>query len=220
MRRRTSRGAWYLSGSLMTAALALSVAACARQPYTTQAVYWSPLVRVQLQHEIEPAGYGHPVALTDLQAAAILRGFSLRAQQRLPLRWFAEEEPPRPLMRDDEIARLAPVLADAFRKAGPEERVHFVLAAPGMNRADSQNVTAGWMAVREPYLYVTIEYFRAEVPLRKTDHYFPNYPLLPPLPGSFLLFFEPGRFWASDRAGVRALEYREFLKSAAGPPAS
>ena len=186
---------------------------CARLPYATKTIYQSQLAAVALQQEVEPAGYSHPVQLTADQVASILRGFSLRAQQRVPLRWFAEEQPPQRMLREDEIARLVPFLVEAFQKAGSEERVHFALSAPGMNPADANTVTAGWMAVRGSYLYITIEHYHAEVPIRSSDHYLPNSPQMPPLPGSFLLFFEPGRFWSIDRTRVRALEYQEFLRS-------
>ena len=193
---------------------------CARLPFTTATIYESSYTQILLQQEVEPAGYTHPIRFTADQVAAMLHGFSLRAEQSVPLRWFAEEQPPQKLLREDEIARLATYLVDAFEKAGPNERVHFALSAPGINRADAKTVTSGWMAVREPFLYVTVEQFHAEVPIRRSDQYLPNNPQMPPLPGSFLLFFEPGRFWRIDRAGVRALEYREFLKSAPAGPAA
>jgi hypothetical protein len=101
-----------------------------------------------------------------------------------------------------------------LQKAGPEERVHFALFAPGKNRAEARTVTAGWIAVRNPYLYLTLEHLHAEMPIRSVDKYYPNNPQLPPLTGSFLLFFEPGRYWVADRSGTRALEFQEFLKTA------
>ena len=68
--------------------------------------------------------------------------------------------------------------------------------------------------MKGPLLYIGIEQYRAELPLRGSDSYVPNHPHVPPMPGAFLLFFEPGRFWGSDRAGIRGLQYREFLKYA------
>ena len=186
---------------------------CARLPYTTKVVYEGPQVKVALQHEVKPAGYSHPVQLTAQDVTAILRGFSLREEQRLPLRWFAEEAPPKTLFREDELLLLSSYLVDGLRAAGPDERVHFALFAPGMNPADARSVTAGWIAVREPYLYLGMEYFHTEVPIRTNDNYYQNYPLLPPEPKTYLLFFEPGRFWVMDQTGTRGLEYRPFLKA-------
>lgn len=215
------RGWWSTSCALtMLGVIGLGLTGCARLPYTTKVVYEGPLVHVALQQEVKPTGYSHPVQLTVQEVAATLRGFSLRAEQRLPLRWFAEEAPPKKLFREDELMLLSSYLVDGLRAAGPEERVHFQLSAPGMNPADSRNVTAGWMAIREPYLYLGIEYFHTAIPIRKVDNYYQNNPVLPPMPTTYLLFFEPGRFWVTDQKGTRGLDYRPFLKAVPtdGPP--
>lgn len=192
----------------------LFLTSCARFPYTTQVLHEDRRVRVTAQHELEPAGYSHPVQLSSAEVATVLRGFSIRESQRLPLRWFAEEAPPTPLFRSDEISVLAPALAAAFTKVGPDERVHFEVIAPGMNPAARNDVVAGWVAVRDPYLYIVPEYFHAQIPTRKSDPYDYNYPTPPPPPKDYLLYFEPGRFWVMDEKGRRALEYRQFLKTA------
>jgi hypothetical protein len=192
----------------------VALAACARLPYQTTTVYQGQRAAVILQQEVEPARYSHPVQLKAEELAAILRGFSIREAQRLPLRWFSEERPPDQLFHEEELLAVTPFLAEGLQKAGPEERVQFALFAPGKNRAEARTVTSGWMAVRNSYLYLTIEHLHAEVPIRSTDKYYPNNPQLPPLSGSYLLFFEPGRYWLTDRAGIRALEFREFLKTA------
>ncbi len=187
---------------------------CARLPYTTQVLHEDQRVRVVAQREVEPAGYSHPAKLTATDVASILRGLSIRESQRLPLRWFAEETHPKPLFRTDEIFVLAPVLAEALAKVGPDERVHFEVIAPGLNPASRNDVIAGWIAVREAYLYLTPEYFHTQIPTRKSDLYDYNYPTPPPLAKDYLVYFEPGRFWVTDEHGRRALDYRQFLKSA------
>lgn len=191
-----------------------TAAGCARMPYTTKIVHEDFRVAVAVQREIAPARYSHPVQLTADQVAAILRNFTLREEQSLPLRWFAEEVSPKPIFREEELVWVSPYLVDALEKAGPEERAHFQVFAPGMNRAQTRNVMAGWVAIREPYLYLTIEYFRTEIPIRRSDTYYPNDPLMPPKPKTYLLFFEPGRFWVTDQNGARALQFHDFLKTA------
>ena len=186
---------------------------CARVPYTTKTVHEDARVAVTVQQEIAPARYTHPVQLNADQVAAILRNFSVREEQRLPLRWFAEEQQPKPVFREEELVWVSPYLVEALEKAGPEERAHFQVTAPGINRAQTRNVTAGWVAVREPYLYLTIEYFHTEIPIRHSDTYYPNDPLMPPQPKTYLLFFEPGRFWVTDQSGARALQFHDFLKT-------
>jgi hypothetical protein len=195
-----------------------TAAGCARMPYTTKTVHEDSRVAVTVQQEISPAKYTHPVQLTADQVAAILRNFSLREEQRLPMRWFAEEVSPKPIFREEELVWVSPYLVEALQQAGPEQRAHFQLFAPGMNRAASRNMTAGWVAVREPYLYLTIEHFRTEIPIRSNDQYFPNDPLMPPKPKTYLLFFEPGRFWVTDQSGARALQFHDFLNAAPVTP--
>jgi hypothetical protein len=193
-------------------------AACSRLPYTTQTVHEDEQVVVRLQRELEPAAYTHPVQLTSGEIASILMGFSVREQQRLPLRWFAEEAPPKPLLRKDEVQRLAPYLAEAMQKAGPNERVHFEARTPGSNPQYDREIVAGWVAVRDPYLYLTIQHFQNNIPIRTADLYDRNYPTTPPPPRDYILYFEPGRFWTTDDKGGHAVEFRQFLRSAeAGP---
>ena len=193
---------------------------CARLPYTTKTVHEDFRVAVTVQQEVAPAKYSHPVQFTADQVAAILRNFSLREQQSLPLRWFAEEQTPKAVFREEELIWVSPYLVEALQRAGPEERAHFQLFSPGMNRAQTRNVTAGWIAVREPFLYLTIEYFHTEIPIRHSDTYYPNDPLMPPTPKTYLLFFEPGRFWVTDPTGARALQFHDYLKAVPVTPSN
>lgn len=192
---------------------------CARLPYTTQVVHEDRRVVVTLQREITPAGYSHPVGLRPDELSSILAAFSFREKQRLPLRWFAEESPPKQLFRSDELHALVPHLAEALQKAGPEERVYFQVLAPGMNPAYERDTTAGWIAVREPYFHLRLEHFHAQFPIRKEEQWDLRYPALPPESGTYLLYFEPGRFWVADPvSGAHVVQLREFLKSAIPPP--
>jgi hypothetical protein len=193
---------------------------CARLPYTTTVVHEDQRVSVMLQREITPAGYTHPVQIAPQQVAAILRGFSLREPQRLPLRWFAEEIPPKQLFREDELQVLAPHLADALQKVGPEERVYFDLFAPGMNPRHRRDVTGGWMAVHDHLLHLTIDYFHVQQPVTKSDPYDHNneYPTPWTPENTYLLYFEPGRFYLTDpKTDRRGVDFRAFLKTASSP---
>ena len=208
--KRASGGVALLA--LLVAYIALG--GCARLPYTTKVLHQDQRVVVSAQEELDRPGYTHPMQLTAAEVASILRGLSAREQQRLPLRWFAEEVPPKAVFRADEVEALAPYVADALTKIGPDERVHFELIGPGFNPSVRKDVLSGWVAVRDPYLYFTLEYFHTQIPTRKSDLYDYNYPTPPPLPKDYLLYFEPGRFWVTDQNGRRAVEYRSFLKSA------
>jgi hypothetical protein len=205
------------SAALLVAVLVLIDLGCARIPYTTTVVHEDQRVSVMLQREITQAGYTHPVQIAPQQVAAILRGFSLREQQRLPLRWFAEETPPKQIFREDELQILAPQLADALQKVGPEERV-FELFAPGMNPRYRRDVTGGWVAVHDQLLHLTIDYFHVQQPVTNYDPYYYNYPTPWTPANTYLLYFEPGRFYVTDpKSDRRGVDFREFLKTASSP---
>lgn len=188
-------------------------ASCARLPYTTKTVHEDARVMVTLQQDVDSPSYSHPAQLERAALMDILQGFSFRPKQRMPLRWFAEENPPKPVFRRDELDALAGPLAEGLQAAGLGERVHFELRAPGFNPSVRRDVVGGWMAIREPYLYLTLEYVHVQLPTRKSDLYDYNYPTPPPPPVDYLLYFEPGRFWIADQQGSQALDYREFLKA-------
>lgn len=198
---------------VVAGAASLTVGGCARLPYTTRTVHEDRRVVVRVQREVDPKAYTHPVQLTSEEMVSLLRGFSIREQQRLPLRWFTEELPPKPLFREDELQALASYLSQGLKQVGSNERVHFEIRGPGFNPEYGRDTVAGWVAVRDPYLYVTIEYFHTQLPVRKSDNYDTNYPLPPPTPKDYILYFEPGRFWNTDDRQTRAVAYRQFLKS-------
>ncbi|MGE3152204.1 MAG: hypothetical protein AB7G48_16880 [Nitrospiraceae bacterium] len=199
--------------AMAAAMIAVAAAGCARVPYTTQTIYEGPRVVVTAQRTIDEPSFTHPVTLTSDEVAALLKGFSLRVQQRLPLRWFTEEAPPIPVFREDEIELVAPYLVEAFQRIGPDERAHFALLGPGNNPEYGRDLLSGWVAVREPYLYLTVEQYHTQVPVRKADLYYRNYPTPPPPAKDYILYFDPGRFWVTDPKEIRAVELRKFLQS-------
>jgi hypothetical protein len=113
---------------------------------------------------------------------------------------------------------LAPQLADALQKVGPEERVYFELFAPGMNPRYRRDVTGGWVAVHDQLLHLTIDYFHVQQPVRKSDPYDYNYPTPWTPENTYLLYFEPGRFYVTDpKTDRRGVDFRAFLKTASSP---
>ena len=193
----------------------LASAACARLPYTTTVVHEDRRAVVILQRDPDAKAYTHPVRLQPEELTAVLNGFSFREKQRLPLRWFAEEVPPKKIFRSDEMQTIVPFLVEGLEKAKPDERVYFQVLAPGMNPASERDTTAGWIAVREPFLHLELEHYHAQFPIRKSEQWDLRYPATPPEPKTFLLYFEPGRFWETDPVTNRqAVQLREFLKTA------
>ena len=202
---------------LLLSCLFLSVTSggCARLPYTTSVVHEDRRVVVSLQRDPDAVPFTHPVQLRADELSAVLEGFSFREKQRLPLRWFAEEVPPKKIFRSDEMQAVVPFLVEGLAKAAPDERVYFQVLAPGMNPAAERDTTAGWIAVREPYLHLVLEHYHAQFPIRKSEQWDLRYPATPPEPKTYLLYFEPGRFWETEPVSTRqAVQLREFLKTA------
>jgi hypothetical protein len=193
--------------------------ACARLPYTTRIIHDSPRALVALRHELKPAGYTQPAQLTADELRPALAGLSIREKRGVPLRWFAEDVPPKRLFRPDELEVLTPLLIEALGQAGPDEHVAFRLLAPGPNPNYDRDTTAGWVAFRDPYLHVEVDYFHTLLPVRRIDQYDYNFPLTEKNPADYLLYFEPGRFWVVDRAtGERAIDLRAMSKTGVTGP--
>lgn len=212
-------GQWWAMAQAVILLLGLAgMEGCARLPITTKVVREDARVVVKLQQEVDRTIYSHPVKLGHQDMAAILKGFSLREDRGPLLRWYQEDVPPIPVFRDDEIDALVPSLAEALQGAKANERIAFEVLAPGNDPREEREVTAGWLVIKDPYFYLTIEFHHAQLPARKSMTYERYYPTPPPAPKSFSLYFEPGRFWVLDKTfGERAVDFRSFLRSAPVP---
>ncbi|WP_455378851.1 hypothetical protein [Petrachloros mirabilis] len=200
--------------SIVTVSLLL-YAGCARLPYDVDTVYQDPKVSITLQQEVASVRYSHPVTLSAEELSAILRAFSIREKVSIPLRWFSEEKTPDRLFHDDEIRTLEPHVRVALSRVQPDQRVAFELYAHGKNPSVDREVTSGWMAAQGPLLFLHIDFFHSLLPSHGTSVYEADrYATPPPLPNSYVLFFEPSRFWSKDNVtGFRGVEYRDFLKT-------
>jgi len=81
----------------------------------------------------------HPAMLKPAQVAMLLRGVRIRNGQGLL-----------PVFTEDELALLAPVLADGLTQAGAAERLSFTLWSPQPGRRYAP--LSGHVAIRGPYL--------------------------------------------------------------------
>lgn len=203
--------------SVAVAALVWLGVGCARMPYVTHVIHEDPRLTVDLQHMVDATTYTHPVRITPKELAAILRGYSVREQQHIPMRWFEEERPLQPLFRPDEIDVLVDPLSEALAKAHPHERVAFRLRAPGNNPAHEWNTTAGWIGVRDHLFHLEIDYFHVLTPKHRFDAYDTNYSTAPPPKQHYLLYFDPGRFWGKQPGFDKpVLLFKAFLQSDVG----
>ena len=56
----------------------ITTTGCARLPYTTKTVHEDERIVVNVQREVGPQTYSHPIQLTSTEVVALLRGFSVR----------------------------------------------------------------------------------------------------------------------------------------------
>jgi hypothetical protein len=72
--------------------------------------------------------------------------------------------------------------------------------------------------VQDQLLHLTIDYFHVQQPVRTYDVYDYNYPTPWTPEQTYLLYFEPGRFYVTDpKTDRRGLDFREFLKTIPSP---
>jgi hypothetical protein len=191
---------------------------CARLPVPIQVMHEDQNLLIRTERVSDVEGYSHPLSLKADDIVKILSGIS--AQERLaswPLRLFGKDTKPERLFSEGQIQVLAPYLADGLRAAKQNERVAFALYAPGPNSAYERYVTSGWIAVRDPFLHIALEYVRSLQPRSPTRNYYPFYPEMPSAPPPSDVFFEPHEFWMADPVdGNAAVQFRDYLRSASG----
>ncbi|MBX3302557.1 MAG: hypothetical protein KF693_10110 [Nitrospira sp.] len=137
--------------------------ACAPQQFTTLTVYESPhaFVRLEVDRNLaHKTGHSHPSDISPEQMAAILNGLVFEEPAtRLPL--YDDLSRPRrhPALTEPEVALLAPLLADALKKAGPAEIVTFYSST---SRSGGQRlVTSGGLFVEQDDLHLLLANYRS-----------------------------------------------------------
>ena len=211
--RRVAQG--YGGHAAGLAVFCLVAFGCARLPVPMAVIHEDPGLLVRLERVSQTGAYTHPMAVSAHDIAAVQAGFSARERPAGPLRWFGKEASPERVFREDVIQVLAPYLAEALRVAKPDERVMFALYGEGKNPDVERVVTAGWIAVRDPFFHLEVNSLRILQPRTEARGYYPFYPELPPASPVYEVFFEPPTFWQQDPAdGTSAVNLRQFLESA------
>jgi hypothetical protein len=197
--------------------LAAAVAGCTLPAPPSRILYQQDRTFVQLETDPSTGGMDatgwntHPAILKPAQVAMLLRGVRIRNGQGLL-----------PVFTDEELALLAPVLADGLTQAGAAERLSFALWSPQPGRRHVP--ISGHVAIRGPYLRFGL-----------TDHPMASWqdPENPP-PGNFFeLDFQPAAYVKpgsdEERKGSQKMrpliqiDYRGYLASEASkgkPPAA
>jgi hypothetical protein len=156
----------------------------------------------------------HPVRLTPTEAGTLLHRMLYREQRNAVHQLISGPAPLRRIFRNDEIALLAPVLAQILAEARPDQMVFFHLSRPGSGgpeqgtsplqtgmpgvamgrplRLGGEESTTGWIFVRGPWLYVLMreiqQVHKPEPDINKFIREMPNVPE-PEMP--FEMTFDP-----------------------------
>jgi len=114
--------------------------------------------RMVVQLETDPSAGGtdaagwntHPAVIKGTQVATVLRGVRIRTAQGLLGSLLSLSPQSEPVFAEDDLALLAPILADGLTQAGGAERLGFTLwsTQPGRRHAP----ISGHVAIRGSYL--------------------------------------------------------------------
>ncbi len=139
-----------------TLLLAGALVGCTLPPPPTRILYQQDRTFVQLETDtsaggMDEAGWNtHPAMLKPAQVAMLLRGVRIRSGQGSLGAVLSLATPSEPVFTEDELALLAPVLADGLTQAGAAERISFTLWSPQPGPRHAS--LSGHVAIRGPYL--------------------------------------------------------------------
>src|SRR2546427_11862432 len=95
-------------------------------------------------------GNWRPTVVKQALVAAVLRGVRIRSAQGLLGSLLSLSPPSGPVFAEDDLALLAPILADGLTQAGGGERLGFTLWSPQPGRRHAP--ISGHVAIRGSYL--------------------------------------------------------------------
>jgi hypothetical protein len=186
----------------------LLVAACAIPQTPFRTVYEDPVNFVRLETDptvaidIPQTWHSHPATIGPEVMAGILKGFNVQEHRTKLQRILGGEAPREPAFRDEEVALLAPKLADALSRADPKERVTYYLSRP--QTSIKREITSGGLYVKDDQLHFILGNHRIIYGIPAYGMvYDRRYPMRPTAAKGFDLSFDPetavvkrsGRLW-------------------------
>jgi hypothetical protein len=177
-------------------ALAAGLAACAIPQTPSRTIYEDPVNYVRL--ETDPSvdsdspttWHSHPVTVSPEAMAGILKGFTVQEHRTKLQRVLVGEARREPAFRDEEVALLAPKLADALARADPKERLTYYLSRP--QTSIKREITSGGLYVDKDQLHFVLGNHRIIYGIPAYGMvYDRRYPMKPTAAKGFDLFFEP-----------------------------
>lgn len=204
------------------------VTGCAGHPPSpTKTIYQSGLNMVRLEQDPDSTANSHPASLTATEVGTLLRGVRVWERRNVIHRLFVGEADKTRGFRDEEIAVLAPALANALSQASPSERAYFHVSHA--TEHGEEETTTGWLSLRDPILYLSLsEAHDRHGPgpdIGKYDRQMPN---VPEASAAFDATFEPedylvqvssaGRLFAPDQREELQIRYRAALTEMPAQP--
>ncbi len=145
-------------------------------------------------------GHSHPAAFTPDQMELVLKGVSVVDRNRVigeARELFAHDQDLTQAFSAAQIKTLAPLLAQAFKKASPVDLVTFYLLTGEKERG--KVVTSGGLFVRKGRLYVILANFRTSPATKIYETTYEldarDMPLLPVARFLYLVGFKPKEAW-------------------------
>jgi hypothetical protein len=181
---------------IFTSAFGVFLSACGISPVPARVIYEDPTDFVRL--EPDPDAYpdlpetlhSHPAELSADAVMALLEGLYVRETRNRLQRYFMGTAPLEPAFRDDEIAWLAPRVAEALADARPDEHVTFYISYP--QTSSKREITSGGLYVHGRRLHFRLANHRIIYGIPAYGLvYDRRYPTAPTAPKGFDLFFDP-----------------------------
>ncbi len=154
----------------------------------------------------------HPAVIKPEQLAVTLRGIRIRSEPGIVESLLSLAPPAEAVFTEEELAMLAPVLADGLAQAGPSECVAFNLWSSVPGRRSSP--LSGYVAVRDSYLRLGLNDHPTVGRQDPADQYAPKLFELEFLqPGYLLPGTEQERKGTYKMRPAIQIDYRRYLAS-------
>jgi hypothetical protein len=178
----------------ITVVFILSGCAIPQTPY--RIVYEDPVNYVRLEvddtvlPEWPPGHHAHPRVFTPEEVTRILTGLTAQEHRIWLQKWIQGEAPMVPVFRDEEVALLAPQIAEAFAGAKYDERVTFYLSQP--QTSVKRIITTGGFYIQDSELHLILGNWQIVYGIPTYGMiYDRRYPMRPTAAKGFDLFFKP-----------------------------
>jgi hypothetical protein len=206
-RRRHMNGVFSCLALLTPLSAWLLVVGCAIPHVPARTIYEDPVNYVRLEEddavlpEWPPGHHGHPKSFTVEHLTRLLNGMTVKEHRIWIQKWFQGEAPLVPVFKDEEVALLAPQLAEAFAAATYNERVTFYLSQP--QTSVKRVITSGGLYVHGNQLHVLIGNWQIIYGIPTYGMiYDRRYPMRPTAAKGFDLYFEPSEAVVKQRSSL------------------